>query len=233
MIRRLGLTWVVALAGFMVFTVATAIGSPAPVGWLLGSRNATLDGQAALPHTAVLSGDNLQVGNGLAMVSLDQGNRMIMGRDTEASFLQQADGVTVSLTRGTMSLYHQGAGEALRVKIGDVTVAPSQNSRTLGEVAMADGFLLVTARDGTLQVERSGRTEEVSKGKTITIAAKAADAPAPAPQEGRGKEHIKHFGAKISPAALLLLLGSAGIVSGTAYAIVAASGGRPASPIAP
>ncbi|HZT71943.1 MAG TPA: hypothetical protein VFC10_19635 [Terriglobia bacterium] len=214
------------IAGTIV-AAATTFGSPAPVGWLLGSRNATLDGQAALPHTAVLNGDNLQVSDGLAMLTLQQGNRMVAGRDTEASFLQEGQAVTVSLTRGTVSLYHPASSGAFQVKAGDVTVAPAGNGPALGEIAMVNGLVLVTAKDGALKVEKAGVAQEVSKGKTVTVQSSAA--PEPLPQ---GKRHMKHI-FKLSPEALLIL-GLAAEAGGTAWAIEAATtSGKPASPVVP
>lgn len=160
----------------MVLTVTMAVGGSMPVGALLGSKNTTVDGRVPLPHTTLLNGDHLQVKDGLAMVTLDQGNRMVLGRETEASFLRKSDAVTVSLTRGALALYHPQTSQAFRVKAGAVTVAPAKGYRTMGEIAMADGYLSVTAKDGTLQVEKAGTTQEISKGKTITITTTPAGA---------------------------------------------------------
>jgi len=204
-----------------------AMASPITIGSLVGSKNATLDGQAPLANTTVLSGDRLQVNDGLALVALNQGNRMVLGRDTDVSFLQEADGVTVSLTSGNMSLYHSEASRGFRVKIGDVTVVPAEGYKTLGQVAMVDGLVVVTAKDGALQIEKAGTTKDVSQGKTITIATTAAEAPAPNQSEP-GNQHVK----RIKPA-ILLILGSAALVGGIAWAIVATRSGTPASPSAP
>jgi hypothetical protein len=190
MAGKTGLSWAWVLAWVMALVATVATGSPIPVGSLVWSRNATLDGQVPLPHTTLLSGDRLQVNDGLAMVTLDRGNRMILGRGSEASFLRDADAVTVSLARGDMSLYHPQASSEFRVKIGDVTVAPAQGYRTLGEIAMVDGLLVVTAKDGALQVEKAGTTKEVRKGSTVTIATTAAQAPAATPP---GNTHLKHI----------------------------------------
>lgn len=206
----------------MGLTVTMAIGGSMPVGALMGSRNTTVDGQVPLPHTTLLSGDNLRVNDGLAMVALEQGNRMVLGRETEASFLRDADAVTVSLTQGYLSLYHPQASSTFRVRAGDVTVAPAKGYRTLGEIAMADGYLAVTAKDGALQVEKAGTTQEVAKGKTITIAARAGSAPAPVPP---GNRHFKRW-----PKALLYIgMGAgAGLI---AWAIVASTSGAAPTPV--
>lgn len=177
------------LVGGVGLAAAAALGSSAPVGSLVGSKNATLDGQVPLPHTTVLSGDNLQVRSGLAMVTLDQGSRMILGGETEVSFRRGADGVAVSLTHGNMSLYHSEAGTRFRVKIGDVIVVPTRGCRTMGEIAMVSGLLRVTAKEGALEVEASGTTKEVRKGRTIMLASTVGRVPAPTPP---GNQHIGH-----------------------------------------
>lgn len=227
--RRMAGTLVWAMAWVMALASTVAIGSPMPLGSLLGSKNATLDGQAPLPHTTLLEGDNLRVDNGLAMVSLDQGNRMVLGRQTQASFLREAQAVTVSLTQGNLSLYHPQASRSFQIRAGNVTVSPAKGYRTLGEVAVADGLLAVTAKDGALQVEKDGAIQEVSKGKTITIATDAAAAPVPSPQ-GNGKRHLKRI-----PPGLLIALGVAAGTAGIAWAVVRATsgGGQPASPVTP
>lgn len=214
----------------MALSVTIAVGGALPVGALMGSENATVDGQNPLPHTTLLSGDNLQVKDGLAMVTLDQGNRMLLGRETQASFLREADAVTVSLTKGNLALYHPQASRAFRVKAGDVTVTPAKGYRTLGQVAVAEGYLAVMAKDGALQVEKAGTTQEVGKGQTITIATAAGAAPTPSPQ-GRGRRHIKHI-LRVSPG-LLLILGIAAEAGGVAWAIVAATSGAPPPPVSP
>jgi hypothetical protein len=172
----------------MLFTAAAlgpALASPLPIGSIVGSQNAVLDGQQALPHTAVLSGDNLQVRDGMALVTLDQGNRMILGRESEASFSRGTGGITVSLRRGNISLFQSAMSTGMQVNAGGVTVAPAKGEKTLGEIAMVDGLVVVTAKDGTLRVDGNGATQDVSKGKTITIPTKIPRAPAPSPSGNR------------------------------------------------
>lgn len=177
--------------GFMLIAVMgiglmPMLAGSAAVGTIAGSRDASLSGEALMPNTTVFSGDKLQVRDGVAVVALDAGNRMVFGRETEASFLRGAKDVTVLLSRGNVSMYHPGTSESVAVKAGDVTVSPAAGNKTLGEVAMLDGRLVVTAKQGNLQVERQGRTEQVMEGKTVTLPmAAAAPAPAPAaPPEG-------------------------------------------------
>jgi len=186
-LMQAGLTAVAVLAiGLM-----PALAGSAAVGSIAGSRNATLSGAAMVPNTTVFSGDNLQVRDGVAVVALNEGNRMVFGRETEASFLREAKSVTVMLSRGNVSMYHPNTGFGVAVKAAGVTVSPAAGYKTLGEVAMLDGSLVVTAKQGMLQVERQGRTEQVAEGKTVTLPVKSASAPMPSPAAPpAGNAHI-------------------------------------------
>lgn len=212
----------------MVLTVAVALAGVLPVGALMESRNATVDGRDPLPHTTLLSGDRVQVKDGLALVTLDQGNRMVLGRETEASFLKDAKAVSISLRHGSLAFYHPQASSRFRIRAGSVTVSPAKDYKALGELAMADGALMVTAKDGVLEVEKSGHSQEVTPGKTITIATPAGSAPEPDPD---GHPHLKHL---LRQKTLLYIL-VGGMAAGTAIGIIAGtSSAAPAvSPTAP
>jgi len=175
MSSRLRISLMVLLVG-MLASVPVFAGS-AVVGSVAGSMNASVGGQALLPNTTVFSGDSLQVKEGAAVVALDNGNRVALGRDTVARFLRNDNAVTVVLTEGNVSLFHADSTTAVKVQVGNVTVVPVQGFKTLGDVAMADGTVVVTAKDGTLRVNDNGRTVEVTKGKTIALTPKSARAP--------------------------------------------------------
>jgi hypothetical protein len=131
--------------------------------------DATVGGQTLLPNTTLFSGDNLQVKDGVAVVALGNASRIVLGRDTVASFLRDSDEVTVLLDQGSVSVYRDVKGTPVRAKIGDVTVTPVSGFKTLGEVAMLNGAVLITAKDGMLRVDGNGSTVNVAKGKTITV----------------------------------------------------------------
>lgn len=154
--------------------VAPAWAGSAVVGSVAGSMNATVGGQTLLPNTTLFSGDSLQVKDGVAVVALGGASRMVFGRDTVASFLRDSNEVTVLLNQGNVSVFHDGNGAAVRVKIGDLAIAPVSGFKTLGEVAMLNGAVVVSAKDGMLRVvEGNGQVVNVAKGKTITIAPQA------------------------------------------------------------
>lgn len=159
-----------------VVAAAPAFAGSAVIGSVAGSMNATIGGQPLIPNTTIFSGDSLQVNDGVAVVAVDKSSRMVFGRDTTASFLRDPNEVTVLLSRGNVSMYHPQDGAALRLKVGDVTVVPAKGFKTLGEVAMVGGSVIITAKEGSFRVEGNGSALEVAKGKTITLPVKAAAA---------------------------------------------------------
>jgi len=164
-----------AVASVPMFAGSAVIGSVA------GSMNATIGGQALMPNTTLFSGDSLQVNDGVAVVAVGNTSRMVFGRETTASFLRGTDGVTVLLSQGNVSMYNPGDGASLRVKVGEVSVAPVKGFKTLGEIAMAGGTVIVTAKEGQLRVEGNGSARVVAAGKTISIPGKTARAARPHP----------------------------------------------------
>ena len=157
-------------------TVPMYAGS-AVIGSVAGAKDATVGGQALVPSTTLFSGDSLQVKEGVAVIALGEGSRMVFGHQTQASFLREGEGVTVLLGGGNVSMYQPEAGVGMKVKAGTVTVAPEKGFKTLGEVAMLNGSVVVTAKEGKLKVEGNGPAMEVGKGKTITVKAAAAAGP--------------------------------------------------------
>jgi hypothetical protein len=167
----------VTLFALLVGAVATvpALAGSAVIGSVAGSMNASVGGQALLPNTTIFSGDSLQVRDGVAVVAVGNNSRVIFGRDTVASFLRDSNSVTVVLTQGNVSMLHSTDGTPLRVKAGEISITPGAGFKTLGEVAMLNGSLVVTAKEGTLDVNDHGATKKVAKGQTIVIAPKTAD----------------------------------------------------------
>lgn len=166
-----------------VFALPMYAGS-AVIGSVAGAKDATVGGQALVPSTTLFSGDSLQVKEGVAVIAMGQGSRMVFGHQTQASFLREGEGVTVLLGEGNVSLYHPQAGVGMKVKAGTVTIEPAAGFKTLGEVAMLNGAVTVTAKEGSLKVEGNGPAMEVAKGKTVTLKVKGAAAPQGAPAAG-------------------------------------------------
>jgi len=81
----------------------------------------------------------------------------------------------VLLSQGNVSMFHPNEGTSMRVKAGGVSVVPAAGFKTLGEVAMLNGSVVISAKEGSLQVNDRGTTKNVVKGQTIVIAPKTAD----------------------------------------------------------
>ena len=178
--QRVSLVPVLAVAVSMAtFASGRASAGSAVIGSVAGSRNATLGGEPLLPSTVVFSGDSLKVGDGATVIALSQGSRLVFGRETQASLSREGNEVTVRLGQGSVSLYHPEGGAELKVKANELSIEPARGFKTLGEVAMLDGAIVVTSKEGSLRVEGNGSPVEVAKGRTILIEPMVARAPAP------------------------------------------------------
>ena len=193
-----------------VIVSSSAYAGSAIVGSVAGSVNATVGGHVVLPNATVFSGDSLQVKEGVAVIALSRGSRMVFGRESTASFLREADSVTAVLGQGNVSLFCPDGGVGVRVKVGEVTIVPAKGFKTLGEVAMVNGTLAVTTKEGLLRVEGNGPVVEVVKGKTIAVMPKAAAAP----QGGRSGHGHSVNGVEVAAVGV----GAAGaVLGGLAY----------------
>lgn len=183
----------------------------AVIGSVAGSLNATVGGQALAPNTVIFSGDSLQVKDGAAVIALDNGNRMALGRETEASFLREANAVEVVLGHGNVSMYQADARTGLTVKAGDYEITSSAGYKTLGEVAMLNGVVVVTSKQGSLKVAGAGRTLDVAQGKTVTLNTTTARTPAPqtggSQKLGGNTDEILDVGALAAGAVAAILAG--------------------------
>ena len=176
----------VARSCLCVFLLALVAAAPAyagsaVIGLVAGSSNASVGGETILPNTTLYSGDSLQVNDGMAVDTLGSTSRMAFGRHAVASFRRDSLEVTVLLRQGDVSLFHAENTMPVRVKVGDVSVVPVSGFKTFGEVAVVNGEVVVTTRDGRLRVEGNSQAIDMAKGGTITVSAKAT-----APQSAGG-----------------------------------------------
>ena len=181
LVKKLSVYLTLCLLTLGITFAVPAFGGSAVVGSVATSTNAMVGGQAVLPNTTLFSGDVLQVKNGVAMVTLGTSSHVAFGRDTVASFLRDSSEVTVLLGQGNVSVFHAEDTMGVRVKVGNVSVVPVPGFKTLGEVAMLNGTMVVTAKEGMLRVEGNGQAVNVVKGKTVTVHPSAS-----APQQGSG-----------------------------------------------
>jgi len=192
--------------------VVPALAGSAVVGSVAGSMNATVGGQTLLPNTTLFSGDSLQVKDGVAVVALGGASRMVFGRDTAASFLRDSNEVTVLLGQGNVSVFHDADGMPVRMKVGEISIVPVSGFKTLGEVAMLNGAVVVTAKDGMLRVTQgNGQVVNVAKGKTISVTPQAK-----APQGGGASAGRCCGGSNVWGITATVAGGAAAILAGVA-----------------
>lgn len=170
---RRALVYSLVAAGLIRTAELRLLGGDAAIGFVARSASATLSGEAVRAKTALFSGDSLQA-NAPTTVSLKDGGRMVLDRDTAASFRETANEVTVTLDRGNLSLYHPQAGKGLKVQAGAITIEPAKGFKTQGEVAMANGQLTVTAKEGSMHVRGDGVSLVAQQGKTVRLTSKTA-----------------------------------------------------------
>ena len=210
---------------FGMLTPPPALGGSAAIGTIAGSLDATVGGDAVQPNTVVFSGDILRVANGAAVVAMNTGTRVVLGQRTAASFLKRPDEVVVLLEQGNVSMYHPGSAEPLRLRLGALSVGPVRGFNTLGDVAVVDGMVVVTSKEGILRLERNGSAVEVRKGQTVAVPTKVARAPQGAPSAGAGAPPQRVGGSS----SLLLWAGVGAGVLGATFGIIGYSNGNSAS----
>ncbi len=154
-----------------VVGAAPVFAGSAAIGTVAGSLNATVSGQSLLPNSTIFSGDHLQVQNGAAVIAFANGSRMALGQNTVAQFLRDQNGVDVELASGNVSMFHPAAGTGLKVDVENWAITPGSGYRTVGEVAMVNSAVVVTAKEGMLHVQGNGKSMDVAQGKTITLTA--------------------------------------------------------------
>ena len=169
------LVYSLVAAGLIGTAELRLLGGDGAIGFVAGSASATLSGEAVRAKTALFNGDSLQASAPTA-VSLKDGGRMVLDRDTAASFRETANEVTVTLDRGNLSLYQPQAGKGLKVQAGDISIEPARGFKTQGEVAMVNGQLTVTANEGSMHVRGDGVSMVAQKGKTVRLTPKTARA---------------------------------------------------------
>lgn len=209
MMTKMRVTLFLLLLG--IVSAAPIFAGSAALGTVAGSLNASVSGQALLPNSTVFNGDQLQVKDGAAVIALANGSRMTLGSETQAQFFKQSDGVAVDLAKGNVSMYHPAKGSNLAVNVQKWSITPGQGYKSVGEVAMLNGAVIVTAKEGSLHVQGNGRALDVAQGKTITLVPKTAAMP-----KAGGTQKLVGGGSAALPVATVTVDAVAGILGGLA-----------------
>jgi hypothetical protein len=148
------------------------------VGSIAGATNANLGGQEVIAGNTIFSGDNLQVHDGAAIVTVGSGSRMVFGKNSVVSFERQTNEVTALLSGGNVSVYHPADDSvAVRLRTGNLSIEPGKGFKTLGEVAMVGDSLTVKATEGLLRIDGAGDPLELRKGQSAKFIPKVARSP--------------------------------------------------------
>jgi hypothetical protein len=167
----------VALAVYLNGFNPCRAGSP-PIGVVARGVQAMVSGQPTYYDTALFNSDKVQVKDGgLAIVKLTRGGVVVLHSQTVASFSREEDGVDVELDHGSISMVEPLEAKPLGVRAAGVFVEPVRGFKTLGDVALLNNRLSVTAREGRIRLEGRGIVTDIAKGKTITLNIAGGDAP--------------------------------------------------------
>ena len=172
---------------FFAFAGATA-GTPAVVGKVVRSSNATVDGNRLLPNGTVLSGDAVTVGeNGLVLLSYSPTGRAVLAGSTSVRFSSAKGNVVAQLISGTLAVEKQNQ-DAFVVKTSTYSIAPQGDGRAEFVVALLpDKRATVETQHGKVVITEAG------SGETYTLAeGLVAQIPAPQPKSPAQEEAPQH-----------------------------------------
>jgi hypothetical protein len=178
----------VLIFGFtLIFGPCSGYGfQAAALGSVVESLQATISSEPLAIRSTVFSGDELQVGEGMAVIATSGGSRVAFSRNSRTEFRGDRANVGLKLGAGEISLYHPVKAGRMRVEIQELAVTPEPGFRTRGEIAMVQQAVVITAREGRLWVEGAGSPLEVKQGSSVTLI------PQRAPQTGASATQSKN-----------------------------------------
>jgi hypothetical protein len=186
--------WCGCLAGILGIAVLSPSAAD-PIGVLRESHLTTIGGAPASRGQTVFSGDRLSVGEGAAIITLAGGaagdRRIVVRRDSELTLERGPDASTlVVLAHGDVSFSNSGADPEVRVRVGNLAIVPSAESRAAGSrssgiVTLRDGVLQVASTEGSLRVEGLEEPVEVAVGKGLRAEFQSQAQPASNPPHNR------------------------------------------------
>lgn len=179
-----------ALALVMVLLIAQAPwldlqAGNASLGKVTPQGPAELNRVALLAESSVFSGDTVTTAaEGWALVFLAKGDRVQVGPASEVRLIEAAGVVVASLERGSLQAQNGGA-QSLMVQARGLLVNPAGGARY--HVALVENGVVVSADQGTVNVQGTNRSYTVSAGQAMRFEVTAApQAPAGAGSGGSG-----------------------------------------------
>ncbi len=224
--------------------MALAAAASSPLGTIRCDGSVFLGSEKARLETAVYSGDQVTTADGRATLSLSRGNRALIDRESTASLLRSAEGVTVGLERGRVA-WTADTSASLRVETAGLTMAPAGSFPSLAEVAMkADGSVTLSVHKGSITVQNlRAAPVVVAAGEFITISPRLAQqGQAKSEPIGTGAHGKMTLGEKLRTfrignlshgASTAIVVGTIGAATATAIIVPLTVGEEEASPSTP
>jgi len=78
----------------------------------------------------------------------------------------------VTLNQGNVTAYYFPEGTPLRVEAGEILITAASGLKAVGEIAIVDGSIVITAKEGSLQVDNLGALQILPQGQTTVIGPK-------------------------------------------------------------
>lgn len=163
----------------LLLNIIPAVGATPTIGWVAVGTNTMLRGQPLIPKSILFSGDTLEVQEGAAEIEMQKGSVFVLGRDTSASFSRTSSEIVVTLVRGNVSIYRPKEADAMKVNLNNISCVTEKGYRTRAEVALINGSIVVTTKEGLMRVRGKDREFELSKGNTIVVGNVPTASPAP------------------------------------------------------
>jgi len=151
---------------------ASAVAAPGPspsMGVILQADNADLGGSAAVIGATIFNGDTLATENTGELRARFGPSQIYLFPNSNVSVSKTASGFSADLTGGTV-LVSSGAGEGFQVLADGATVQPGSNQKTVAQISwVSPTELLLTSREGDLQVTMGDETQTVNEGASFRM----------------------------------------------------------------
>jgi len=210
-----------ALGLSLLLVSLPAWSATAPLGKIIPGDGTSLNGVPLKFEGTLYSGDTLstQAASGAA-VMLRDGDQVQFGPMSAATLVSTDEELLVKLDRG-FAVARSGQGQVVSVSALGLTIRPAEAATY--QVTIEGSRVLVTSRQGSLQVQASNRSAVVPSGKAMRFVLAQNTAPG---RTGAGANNVN------TEALIILILVAAGAITG---GVIAAKNDKPdvVSPSAP
>ena len=169
-----------AVLGVAVLAIpAAAAPGPSPsMGVILQADNADLGGSSAIAGAAIFNGDTLATESTGELRARFGPSQIYLLPNSMVSVNKTAAGFSANLTGGTV-LVSSGEGEGFQVLADGAVIQPNSNRKTVAQISWVSSTeLLLTSREGDLEVTMGDETKTVAAGTSERMMITPASQPA-------------------------------------------------------